>query len=115
MYSANNDQVCAQDCSGSGGFNILNEATLVLTCTSCALPMKQLDVFCVDSCKQYFLAHCNPTSLAADDTTGECRRPVEQSGVCMVSTYNAAMTLGDSGKLTGCTTAGYYMKDYVCM
>jgi hypothetical protein len=71
IYSANNDKVCAQTCA-SGMFNHLNEDTLALTCSACGLPMKQLDVFCIDSCKQYFLAHCDPLVPATVDTTGEC-------------------------------------------
>ena len=33
----------------------------------------------------------------------------------MVSTFNSGMVLGDSGKMTGCTDSGRYLKDYVCV
>jgi hypothetical protein len=82
IYSANNDKVCAQTCA-VGKFNHLDEVSLVLTCSACGLPKKQLDVFCIDSCKQYFLAHCNPLIPATTDSTGECQRPIEQDGICI--------------------------------
>jgi len=114
IYSANNDKVCAQTCA-SGKFNRLDENTLALTCSVCGPPNKQLDVFCVDSCKAYFLAHCNPAVLALTDHTGECRRPIEQDGICIVGTYNPSMGDNDSDKMTGCTTPQRYLKDYVCV
>jgi hypothetical protein len=114
IYSVNDDKVCAQTCP-STQYNHLNENTLVLTCSTCGVNQKQLDVFCVASCKAYFLAHCDQTVLTTTDTTGECRRPVEQDGVCLVSTFNSGMALGDSGKMTGCTDSGRYLKDYVCV
>lgn len=33
----------------------------------------------------------------------------------MISTYNVAMALGDSSKMTGCTASGRYLKDHVCV
>jgi len=114
IYSANNDKVCAQACA-AGEFNNLDQNTLILICSACGLSMMQLDVFCVASCKTYFLAHCGQTVLATTDNIGECGRPIEQDGICVIGTYNPGMALSDSGKMSGCTESNRYLHDYVCV
>jgi len=82
-----------------------------MTCGTCS--EKVLDVFCVASCKTYYLAFC--TSLATDDTTGECARPIEDTDKCVHATADAGPSRGNSGHFQGCLTSSTYLQDYVCV
>jgi hypothetical protein len=115
MFSNNGDMVCSMtSCQtvSSSTFNILDQNTLTMSCGTCASG-KRLDVFCIDSCKTYYLSFCS--SLAADDTTGECARPIEDNGVCVTATADATTPqLGNSGGFKGCLTQATYLYDFEC-
>jgi hypothetical protein len=82
-----------------------------MSCGTCS--GKKLDVFCIASCKTYYLTFCN--SLAADDTTGECARPIEDNGVCVTATADATTPqLGNSGGFQGCLTQATYLYNFEC-
>ena len=113
LITANNDKVCGQ--VGCATANTVDETplSLAITCAACsgAKPNK-LGVFCVDSCINYFNAHC--TALATVDNTGECQRPIVENNVCMVTTVNTVKLMGDSRDYLGCTP-GMYLLNFVCV
>lgn len=111
LITANNDKVCGQaSCIGTIDETQTN---LPMTCGACAAPKAmQLSTFCVASCINYFNTHCS--TLAIVDNTGECRRPIVENNVCMVTTVNAVTGMGDSSDYLGCTS-GMYLLNYVCV
>jgi hypothetical protein len=66
----------------------------------------------VPKCIDYFDTHCD--SLEADDTAGECHRPIVQNSICMNTAVNSVVGMGDSRDYLGCS-AGFYLLNFVCI
>jgi len=113
MFTTAGEKVCMlSGCSASLPCTISDTTLLQTSSATCGgSKTKQLDVFCVDSCKDYYLAHCS--ALAANDLNGECQRPIEDNNVCVAATA-ADSTIGNSAGFKGCTTAETYLNDFVC-
>ena len=93
----------------------LTGSKISLVCVACAAPLKDLNGFCITSCKTYFKQ--NPGCIGVDGTlvvANSCNRPIEDNNVCIIPAQTNIAN-GDSGLFGPCLSANYYVRDYVCI